>query len=69
MAIFFILWGLGALFNVSLWVLALWDKPEYTLGDVYIGVCFLLFSWLGWVILAASVLCEYLDSITIYRKK
>lgn len=64
-----ITWILGAILNVGLWSMTLWDADEYTLGDVLIGVSFMFLSWCGWILLAFIPFYERLDSIVIYRKK
>lgn len=64
-----IIWILGAIFNVGLWSMTMWDADEYTLGDVLIGVAFMLLSWCGWILLMFFPFYERLDSIVIYRRK
>ena len=64
-----IIWILGAIFNVGLWSMTMWDADEYTLGDVVIGVSFMLLSWGGWIFLMFIPFYERLDAIVIYRKR
>lgn len=64
-----IFWILGAIFNVGLWSMTMWDADEYTLGDVVIGVSFMLLSWAGWIFLMFVPFYERLDAIIIYRRK
>ena len=69
MGILIIAWILGCIVNVGLWTLAIWDKPEFTVADLLLGIIFLVFSWLGWIVLAFWDDLDCLDSIIIYRKK
>lgn len=69
MTILLIAWILGCLVNVGLWVLAIWDKPEYSIADVLLGFNFLIFSWFGWVILAFCSDLDFLEDVIIYHKK
>jgi hypothetical protein len=69
MGILLFAWFLGCIVNVGLWVLAIWDKPEFTVADVLLGLNFLIFSWFGWVVLAFCNDLDWFDSIIIYRKK
>lgn len=69
MSILLIAWILGSIVNVGLWVLAMWDKHEYSVADVLLGLNFLIFSWFGWVILAFCPDLDFLEEIIIYRKK
>lgn len=62
-------WILGSIVNVGLWVLAIWDKPEFTVADALLGLNFLVFSWFGWVVLAFCPDLDFLEEIIIYRKK
>lgn len=61
-------WILGCIVNVGLWVLAIWDKPEYSIADALFGLNFLIFSWLGWVVLAFCPDLYFLEDKIIYRK-
>ena len=69
MSILLVGWFLGCIVNVGLWVLAIWDKPEYSVADVLLGLNFLVFSWFGWIILAFCHDLDFLEEKIIYRKK
>lgn len=69
MGILLVGWILGSIVNVGLWVLAIWDKPEFTVADALLGLNFLIFSWFGWVVLAFCPDLDFLEEIIIYRKK
>ena len=63
------IWAFGSIFNVFLWSLIMCDKHEVTLGDIVLGLGFLVFSWTGWCLFAMFDFAESLEEIIIYRKK